>query len=166
MCDVESAALVGEAVRLDELRLLALERRIDADLSLGRHQELIPELETVVADQPLREPFRRLLMLALYRSGRQADALAGSRRTREMLADRLGIDPSASLQDLELAILQQPPNLDLPALVATSVPSERLPFGDRHLRVHRARGIHRTDSGARLRELYRRAATTISGPDS
>jgi DNA-binding SARP family transcriptional activator len=129
LSDVDSASLVGEAVRLDELRLLALERRIDADLSVGRHQEVVPELEAVVTDEPLREPFRRLLMLALYRSGRQADALAVYRQTREILADRLGIDPSPALQALELDILNQAPNLDLAVRAFPAGPGGANPSG-------------------------------------
>ncbi len=115
LADVSSAALSGEAARLDELRLLALDRRIDADLALGRHLEIVPELEALAIDEPLREGPRRHLMLALYRSGRQADALRLYRQTRELLADQLGLDPSPRLQALEVAILNQSPDLDAPA---------------------------------------------------
>jgi DNA-binding SARP family transcriptional activator len=101
--------------RLEELRLTALERRIEADLALGRHGELVGELEVVTREHPLREPFRRQLMLALYRSGRQAEALAAYRDARRVLVDQLGIDPSPSLQELERAILRQEPALESPA---------------------------------------------------
>ena len=99
--------------RLEELRLLAVERRVEADLELGRHAELVPELEALVADHPLREGFRAQLMLALYRSGRQAEALEAFRSARRALVDGLGIDPSPMLQELEKAILHQDPSLDL-----------------------------------------------------
>jgi DNA-binding SARP family transcriptional activator len=100
--------------RLEELRLVAIERRLDADLALGRHAELVPELETLGAEHPLRERFRAQLMLALYRCGRQGDALAVYQATRRMLVDELGIDPGPALQELESAILRQDPGLRLP----------------------------------------------------
>jgi DNA-binding SARP family transcriptional activator len=99
--------------RLEDLRLTVLERRIEAELALGRHAELAGELEVLTHEHPLREGFRRQLMLALYRSGRQAEALAAYQDARRVLVDQLGIDPSPSLQDLERAILRQEPALDL-----------------------------------------------------
>jgi DNA-binding SARP family transcriptional activator len=99
--------------RMEELRLLALERRIDADLALGRDAELVGELETLVAEDPLRERLRAQLMLALYRSGRQADALGAYRDARRTLVEQLGIEPSPALRELERAILQQHPALRL-----------------------------------------------------
>jgi DNA-binding SARP family transcriptional activator len=99
--------------RLEELRLVALERRIDADLALGRHVRLVAELEELVHDHPLREAFAGQLMLALYRSGRQADALGVYRRTRERLVAELGLEPGRTLQDLEQAILRHDELLDL-----------------------------------------------------
>ena len=93
-------------------RVSVFERRIEADLALGRHSELVGELESLVRIHPLREGLQGQLMLALYRSGRQADALGVYRRTRQILADELGIDPSPALQDLELAILKQSPELE------------------------------------------------------
>jgi streptogramin lyase len=101
----------AEAERLEELRLVALDERIEADLALGRHVELVPELEALIARHPLRERLREQLMLALYRSGRQADALGVYRDTRRRLADELGIEPSPRLQELERAILRQEPEL-------------------------------------------------------
>jgi DNA-binding SARP family transcriptional activator len=86
-----------EIGRLEELRLVALEQRLEADLALGADAEVVPELEALVREQPLRENLRRLLMLALYRSGRQADALAAYRDARAVLADDLGLNPSESL---------------------------------------------------------------------
>jgi DNA-binding SARP family transcriptional activator len=103
----------GAIARLEELRFAALELRIDADLACGLHAEAVAELEALVADHPLRERPRGLLMLALYRSGRQADALEVYRRTRQTLLDELGITPSPALQQLEQAILRQEPTLDL-----------------------------------------------------
>ena len=107
--------------RLEEIRLAAVELRIDADLALGRHDELIGELEALVAEQPLRERLRGHLMTALYRSGRQAEALDAYKDARRALVDELGIEPSAALQELERAILRQEPALDLPATAPASV---------------------------------------------
>jgi DNA-binding SARP family transcriptional activator len=101
----------AEILRLEELRLVALERRIDADLALGRHAELVGELEVLTREHPLRERFRAQLMLALYGSGRQGEALDVYRKTRAFLVDELGIEPSPVLQELEKAILRQDPEL-------------------------------------------------------
>jgi DNA-binding SARP family transcriptional activator/tetratricopeptide (TPR) repeat protein len=114
LADVRSDLLVGEKTRLEELRLRALERRIDAELELGRHHEVISELEAFVHAHPLREGIRRQLMVALYRCGRQADALAIYRAGREVLAEELGLDPGPELQALEVAILRQDPGLSAP----------------------------------------------------
>ncbi|MCI0584962.1 MAG: AAA family ATPase [Chloroflexi bacterium] len=102
----------AEIARLVELRLVATEGRIDADLALGRTDRLVAELEVLVAQHPLRERLRGQLMLALYRSGRQAEALAAYGDARLALRDELGIDPSPALQRLEVAILQQDPGLE------------------------------------------------------
>ena len=101
----------AEVLRLEELRLAALERRIDADLVLGRGGELVGELEALVHQHPYREPFRGQLMLALYASGRQAEALEVYRETRRLLVDELGIEPGPALQALEQAILRRDPDL-------------------------------------------------------
>ena len=98
--------------RLEELRLAVTEMRIDADLALGRHRDVIAELEALIDEHPLREGPSRQLMLALYRSGRQADALAVYRSCRAKLVDELGIEPTPTLQALEKAILQHDPVLD------------------------------------------------------
>jgi predicted ATPase/DNA-binding SARP family transcriptional activator len=96
----------AEAARLDELRLGALEDRIEADLQLGRHGDVVAELERLVDGEPLRERLWRQLMIALYRCDRQAEALAAYRRIRALLADELGLEPGAGLKDLEQAILR------------------------------------------------------------
>jgi DNA-binding SARP family transcriptional activator len=103
----------AEIARLEEMRLGAIEQRLEADLALGRHDELVAELETLIAGHPLRERFRYQLMLALYRSARQAEALDAYRRARQELADELGLEPSESLKRLESAILRQDPELAL-----------------------------------------------------
>ena len=105
----------GEAARLEELRLAAIEERIDLALNGGRHSDLVDELETLATANPLRERLHAQLMLALYRSGRQADALAAFRRLQRTLDDELGLDPSEELRDLEQAILRQDPRLRAPA---------------------------------------------------
>src|SRR6516225_9532186 len=101
-----------EAAQLEELRLAALEARIDADLALGRHDALTAELERLVAEHPLRERLHGQLMLALYRCGRQAEALAAYRRVRDLLADELGIDPGEPLVRLHAAVLAHDRALD------------------------------------------------------
>ena len=106
-----------EAARLDELRVAALEERIDAELALGRHATLVGELETLVAAHPLRERLRGQLMVTLYRCGRQAEALEVYRAARLALADELGLDPSPELQELERKVLRQDPELAAPAQV-------------------------------------------------
>jgi DNA-binding SARP family transcriptional activator len=99
--------LPREAARLEELRLGATEERIDAELELGAHEELVPELEGLVREHPFHERLRRQLMLALYRAGRQADALAAFADARRTFVDTLGVDPSPMLQELQHAILRQ-----------------------------------------------------------
>ena len=105
----------GEMQRLAAARLAALERRIDADLALGRHAQLIPELEALVRAYPLHEGLVGALMRALYGSGRQADALDAYRSTRQTFDTELGIEPSPFLRELERAILRQDPELTLDA---------------------------------------------------
>ncbi len=102
-----------EIKRLEELHVSALEDRIEAELALGRHDELVPELEGLVRRHPLRERLRGQLMLALYRAGRQAEALEAYRAARRTLLAELGIEPGRALRELEHAILEQGPALDL-----------------------------------------------------
>jgi DNA-binding SARP family transcriptional activator len=115
LVDVPSVDFVqADARRLDELRLAVLADRIDGDLATGKGGELVPELEALVAEHPLQERLRGQLMLALYRAGRQADALAVYRDTRQLLREELGLEPDKALQQLERAILTQDVALDPP----------------------------------------------------
>ena len=102
-----------EIGRLVELRLACLEERIEADLQLGRHAELVGEIEALVAEHPLREGLRGHLILALYRAGRQSEALAAYQEARRALVEEFGIEPTRALQELERKILLQDPGLDL-----------------------------------------------------
>src|SRR5262249_7795918 len=103
-----------ESRRLDELRLEAVSDRIEARLSVGRIAGVIPELEGLVEEPPLRERPRAQLMRALYAAGRQSDALELYRRTRALLMDELGLEPGPELRALEQRILTQDPTLDAP----------------------------------------------------
>jgi predicted ATPase/DNA-binding SARP family transcriptional activator len=104
----------AEAARLEELRLTVVEEQIDAELELGRHAKVVPQLERLVVDHPLRERMRAQLMLALYRAGRQADALQAFQEARARLVDELGIEPGPALQRLERQILSHDPELAAP----------------------------------------------------
>ncbi len=115
----------GEAVRLNDLRLATLEQRMWADIELGQHREVVEELQELAAQYPLRETFWEQLMLALYRSGRQADALRAYQTARTKLAEELGIQPGPALRRVEERILTQDPSLELtPAPAAGSTPIE------------------------------------------
>ena len=118
-------ALREEIARLTEHRLIFLEHRIDADLGLGRHADLIPELSALTGEYPYRERFSWQLMLALYRSDRQADALAAYRAARRLLTRELGLEPGPALRELESAILRGDPGLDPPdhAVLAMAAPA-------------------------------------------
>jgi DNA-binding SARP family transcriptional activator len=120
----EHGPLLAAARRLGELRLVALEQRAEAELLCGRHREVIAELGVVVADHPLRERPTYLLMVALYRCGRQADALEVYRGTRARLVDELGLEPAEALQELERAILRHDPSLRAPDVRRAAEPSE------------------------------------------
>src|SRR5262249_48639110 len=110
----------ADARRLDELRVVGVMDRIQAELELGAAHQLVPELESLVAQSPLQERLRGLLMLALYRCGRQAEALAVYRETRQLLREELGLEPGRALQELERAILRQDAELE-PTAVAEPI---------------------------------------------
>jgi predicted ATPase/DNA-binding SARP family transcriptional activator len=114
----------AEIRRLEELRVSALELCLEAELALGRHAEVIPELESLVAQEPARERLAGLLMLALYRAGRQTDALEAYQHTRVHLLDELGIEPGPELAQLQTAILTQDPALnERPAIAPAAEPA-------------------------------------------
>ena len=130
LADVPDAPFArAEAGRLEELRLGAAEDRIDAELALGRHSALVAELEQRVHRYPMRERLRAQSMLALYRCGRQADALETYRAGRRVLRDELGLEPGAGLRELEQAVLRHDPDLawEPPAPVMLPAPTEELP---------------------------------------
>ena len=112
-----------DAGRLDELRATALEERAEAKLALGRHAQLVADLEQLIAERPERERPRAQLMLALYRSGRQEEALALFRKTRDDLVERLGIEPGPELRELHARILQHDRALKAPSPVASPAPT-------------------------------------------
>jgi predicted ATPase/DNA-binding SARP family transcriptional activator len=127
----------GEIARLEELRLNAIEQRIDAELELGRHAELVAELEALVTEQPFRERFRRQLMLALYRCDRQTEALEVYEDARRTMVEELGVEPGAALRELHGSILRQEPAL-IPRLEParkTRLPAQPTPFLGRRREV-------------------------------
>src|SRR5262245_38213833 len=122
----------AEAIRLDELRLVATEAAVDGALRVGRHREVVGQLEALVVANPLRERLHAQLMLALYRSGRQAEALRAAGELRRVLRDELGLDPSSTLTGLEQAILEervdlhwQPPDIEGAGSVPSREPGRR-----------------------------------------
>jgi predicted ATPase/DNA-binding SARP family transcriptional activator len=146
----------AEIARLEELHVGAIERRIEAELALGRDAQVIGDLERLVREHPYRERLRGQLMLALYRTGRQADALAAYQAARRTLVEELGIEPSAELRELEQEILRHDPSLSTPApqprpLAAGHLPVPATPF------LGRAREL--TDVTALLRAADRRLLT-------
>lgn len=153
----------SEFARLEELRLYAIEQRIEADLALGHAADLIPELEALLAATPLRERLWEQLMLALYRGGRQAEALASYRRAHDIFVDRIGIEPGPALKELQRSILVQDPRLEGLARVEPIDLLERaapiLPTGVRD----RAKSLY--DYGVALFRLgeHARAAAVLEG---
>jgi DNA-binding SARP family transcriptional activator/DNA-binding CsgD family transcriptional regulator len=141
-----------EGARLEELRITALEWRIEADLAAGHHADVVGELEALVTRHPLRERLRSQHMLALYRGGRHAEALASYQALRRVLADELGIEPSSALKELERRMLRQDPDLEQPAAPAVSVvrPVRRAPSDVGTARPHVRDGEHRGKSVARV----------------
>ena len=132
-----------EIAQLDELRLTALMDRIDCDLALGRHEEVLGELHVLVGEHPLRERLRAQQMLALYRADRQAEALEAYQQARQTLVDELGIEPSPALQRLQQGILRHDPSLETPAGTAAangSAPAEAAPARDSRSDAEGARG--------------------------
>jgi predicted ATPase/DNA-binding SARP family transcriptional activator len=164
-----------ETARLEELHMQVLEARIESELELGRDAELVDELEALVARHPFRERLWRLLMLALYRTGRQADALAAYHRARAALAEELGIDPGVDLQALEAAILRQdvPPPAAVPTHASAGLPTPLTGFVGRgpeldeiHRLLERSRlvtlvGVGGVGKTRLALESARRAATDL-----
>lgn len=129
----KAAYLDAEAARLEELRLAALEERIEADLALGAGAALLEEVETLVREHPFRERPRALLMTALYRAGRQADALAAYRDARRVFVEELGLEPGPALQELERRILRHDPALLPPAAGRLPAPATTFVGRDREV---------------------------------
>jgi DNA-binding SARP family transcriptional activator len=127
-----------EAARLDELRLTITEKRIDAELAIGGHRDLVPELEALTARHPLRERLWAARILALYRCGRQADALRAYQSLRELLAEELGIAPSPELRDLERAVLDQSPALEWRRTAQGTTAATLEPYAGRQAELARA----------------------------
>jgi DNA-binding SARP family transcriptional activator len=168
---------IGDAqiARLSELRLAAIEEHHEAELALGRHEQLVPRLEAEVVEHPLRERFWRLLMIALYRSGRQSDALRAYQRARSHLIDEIGLEPGRDLRRIEAAIVAQDPDLDWVApAAATSRRSTDPPRDDAIPRwVARLRDVPfrgRTHEMNVVRSAWRSVATdglqivSVAGP--
>lgn len=127
LADVDSELAQRAAAKFEDARLAAIEERVRLDLALGRHQSINGELATLVDEYPLRERLAEFRMLALYRSGRQADALEVGRRTRATLVEELGVEPGHDLQRLEAAILNRDAALDLRPATETPTATEREP---------------------------------------
>ena len=169
----DAPAVAGDIRRLEEARLAALQLRVDALLELGRHGEAVVELQRLVAEHPLRERFHAQLMTALYRAGRQADALAVYTAARTTLADELGLDPGPELQALAQAILEQSPALEAVGGVAVGgavvggavVGGAAAAVAPRTVPGPLTPLIGRDDDVARLRELLAtRRLITLTGP--
>ena len=153
----------AERAHLDELTVVAFEARIGADLSLGRHGEVIGELETLCREHPLRERLWELLIIALYRDGRQAEALRAYSDIRDRLVDELGIDPSPALQEIEGRVLDQDPALT--ATVPTPLPLAAALTVAGNLREQLSSFIGRNAELAQLSETVRTCRlVTLVGP--
>jgi predicted ATPase/DNA-binding SARP family transcriptional activator len=161
--DVADEPFAGAEIRrLEELRLAALELAIERELDGGRHRDVIPELEALVSAEPLRERLHAQLMLALYRSGRQADALEVYRHAREVLVEQLGIEPGTELQELNQAILVHDPGLESPRAPAASTSD-----GRSALPAPPNRTIGRADEIGAITERLRAGSVrllTLTGP--
>jgi predicted ATPase/DNA-binding SARP family transcriptional activator len=160
----------AERARLDELTLVATESRAGADLALGRHGELAGELEVLCREHPLRERLWELLILALYRSGRQAEALRAYAEVRDHLADELGLDPVPALRELQARILAQDPSLAPASAPARPAPvpaggTVAAPVTAGNLRERLGRFVGRDAELAQLREAVRSSRLlTLTGP--
>jgi WD40 repeat protein/DNA-binding SARP family transcriptional activator len=152
----------GAVAELEERRLAALEERIQADLALGRHRELIGELETLVAEYPLRERLWAQLMLGLYRSGRQADALAAFQRARDKLVEELGIEPGVELRELEAQVLAQDVRLAAPRLPLPELPAPLAEVGPTF--VGREKELAWLDAGLERAAAGRGVLRLVEGP--
>ena len=129
-----------DADRIEQLRLAALEDRIEAELALGRHRDALPELERLTEEHPLRERLHEQLMLALYRSGRQADALDAYRRARRAFSE-LGLEPGPALRRMERRILEHDVTLDLPPPPSSAMPSPPTPLVGREQELAQAAAL-------------------------
>jgi hypothetical protein len=155
--------------RLEGLRLGATEDRVEADLAMGRHAELVPELEELVTEHPLRERLRGQLMLALYRSGRQAEALQVYHDTREVLDDELGLDPSPALTHRYEELLRQedrpPTPSPAPATVPHATPASPVQLAASAPPAPLTSFVGREDELPRVLDLLRDARlVTLTGP--
>src|SRR6185437_11665694 len=164
LAGIASDYVQRSATLLLDARLSAIEERVRLDLELGRHDEIGNELRALVAEYPLRERLYGFLMLALYRSGRQAEALEVCRGARATLIAELGIEPCQELQDLERAVLNRDPSLDLPSAPSgdASAPAEKSAASPRQLPASVADFIGRRDQIAEVRRIlsdHKRSAT-------
>ncbi|WP_020578025.1 AfsR/SARP family transcriptional regulator [Actinopolymorpha alba] len=142
LADVTAAVFaLASATRLDDLRLAAIEDRLDADLSLHRHLEVVSELRRLAEQHPLRERVQAQLMRALYATGRQSEALATYERVRSALSEELGIDPSPELAAVHLAVLRQDPDLALPAELPVVPPESPVGLPEKGLSSEVARPV-------------------------
>ena len=140
---VDQGRALAQAATIEEQRVVALEARIDADLALGRHAHVVGELQVLATEHPLREGVHSRLALALYRSGRQAEALRALADASRMLRDELGLEPSRELRDLEQLILDQDPSLDPPPLAAVRLDEPTgNPFVGRQRELHEMLGVY------------------------
>jgi DNA-binding SARP family transcriptional activator/tetratricopeptide (TPR) repeat protein len=163
----------AEAARLDGLRLATVEDRIDADLALGHHSVLVSELESLVVRHPLRERLWAALMLALYRSGRQGEAMRAYQHARDVLVEELGLEPGAELRRLEAAVLAGDPILDAPDPTGVGTvgpgPDLPIPFPARVAAAASSVFVGRADERERLNTAFRavtpghRRVVVISG---